>query len=63
MIPEEAQTRHHRLTDDLEFYLAGKEGSGRAPARLAEFHERSRQIWRETKNAWISQCPATGAPG
>lgn len=65
---ERALYRFHRLQDELDFYLVGRESEELNATRLNEFHEQYKQIWADLSETWLEQrrdartASATGAP-
>jgi hypothetical protein len=59
---EEAQAKHHRLQDDLRFYLSHTPNDKLDEHELEKYHQRFQQIWREMESAWLQERRSAGPP-
>jgi hypothetical protein len=57
---EEAQARHHRLQDDLAFYLSQTTNDSLDQAVLEGFHGRFQQIWNDMESRWLQERRGAG---
>jgi hypothetical protein len=52
---EEAQAQHHRLHDDLKFYLSQTPDNALDATVLQSYHERFQTIWSDMSSKWIQE--------